>query len=54
MPRITAKTAVNAAVSGTILGSGLQDRPAPIAFRAAMLHWFDGKTGLRLASPGRD
>ncbi len=51
-PRITAKAAVNAAVDGTLLR--MQDRSAPLAFRGAALHWFDGLTGLRLSSPGRD
>lgn len=51
-PRITAKAGVNVALDRSILG--LQDRPASIAFRATTLHWFDGKTGLRLSSPGRD
>ncbi|GAA4423991.1 ABC transporter ATP-binding protein [Bremerella cremea] len=45
-PRITAKA--------TISADGLTDRLTPLAFREEGLHWFDGQTGLRLASVGRN
>ncbi|RCS41301.1 ATP-binding cassette domain-containing protein [Bremerella cremea] len=53
LPRLTAKAGIDSA-DGMFLGSGLKEQTVPIAFRAAALHWFDGKTGLRLSSPGRN
>lgn len=51
--RLTAKAHV-AAKAHEVTSSGLQDRPAPLAFRSSGLHWFDGTTGLRLSSAGQD
>ncbi len=45
-PQITAKA------SGEALIGNLQGQPVSVAFREKALHWFDGTTGLRLASDG--
>ena len=52
--RLTAKANATAEAGGAILGGSQLDQKAPLSFRAAALHWFDGTTGLRLSSPGRD